>query len=101
VLWPIFAKIAQILLPWQQWLARENFIGTIKSAVPKNPLFGANSVAVAFVQSELWPIWVENGRNFKIQYLKEYLTILPEYLTIFTRLLSTLVLDSSRPIALL
>ena len=37
-------------------------------------LFGANSATLAFVQAELWPILVENGRNFKIQYLKEYLT---------------------------
>ena len=52
---------------------RENLEGTIKSAVPENPLFGENSAALAFVQAELWPIWVENGRNFKNQYLKEYL----------------------------
>jgi len=37
-------------------------------------MFGANSAALAFVQAELWPIWVENGQNFKNQYLKEYLT---------------------------
>ena len=36
--------------------------------------FGANSAVLAFVQAELWPIWVENGRNLKIQYLEEYLT---------------------------
>ena len=120
------AKIAQILLPWHQGLVQENFIGTIKSAVPENPVwcelggssictrrvmadfvqksrifvtmvtrvspgknsmvplhrpspktpFVANSVALAFVQAELWPIWVENGQKFKIQYLKEYLTTL-------------------------
>jgi len=52
----------------------ENFNGTITSAVPENPLFGANSAALAFVQAELWPILVENGRNLKNQYLKEYLT---------------------------
>ena len=68
------AKIAQILLLWQQGQPNENLNSTIKSAVPDNPLFGANSAALAFVQAELWPIWVENGRNFKIQYLKEYLT---------------------------
>ena len=43
----------------------ENVNGTIKSAVPENPMFGANSAALAFVQAQLWPIWVENGRNFK------------------------------------
>jgi len=53
---------------------REYLNGTINFAVPKNPLFGANPAALAFVQAELWPIWVENGRNFKIQYLEEYLT---------------------------
>jgi len=42
--------------------------------VPENPLFGANAAALAFVQAELWPVLVENGRKFKIQYLKEYLT---------------------------
>jgi len=52
----------------------ENVKSTVKSAVPENPLFGANSAALAFVQAELWPIWIENGRNFKNQYLKEYLT---------------------------
>jgi len=52
----------------------ENFKSTIKSAVPENPQFGANSAALAFVQAELWPILVENGRIFKNQYLKEYLT---------------------------
>ena len=52
----------------------EKFNGTITVAVPENPLFGANSAALAFVQTELWPIWVENGRNFKNQYLEEYLT---------------------------
>jgi len=56
----------------------ENLNGTIKSAVPKNPLFGANSEALAFLQAELRPIWVENGRNFKIQYLNEYLTNLQQ-----------------------
>jgi len=45
-------------------IGQGNFVGTNKSAVPKNPLFGANSGAVAFVQAELWPIWVENGRLF-------------------------------------
>jgi len=52
----------------------ENLNGTIKSAVPENLLFVANSAALAFVQDELGPIWVESGRNFKNQYLKEYLT---------------------------
>jgi len=52
----------------------ENLNSTIKLAVPDSPLFGANSAAVAFVQAELWTIWVENGQNFKIQCLKEYLT---------------------------
>jgi len=52
----------------------ENLNGTITSSVPENPMFGANSAALAFVQAELWPIWLENGRNFKIQYLTEYLT---------------------------
>jgi len=54
--------------------SNKNLNGNINSAVPKNPLFGANSAALAFVQAELWPIWVENGRNFTNQYLKEYLT---------------------------
>jgi len=52
----------------------ENLNSTIKSALPENPLFGANSAALAFVQAQLWPILVENGRKFKNQYLKEYLT---------------------------
>ena len=52
----------------------ENLNSTIKSAVPENPVFGANSAALALVQAELWPIWVENGRNFRNQYLKDYLT---------------------------
>jgi len=52
----------------------ENLNSSNKSAVPENPLFGANSAALAFVQAELWPIWVVNGRDFKNQYLKEYLT---------------------------
>ena len=52
----------------------ENLNSTIKSAVHENPLFCANSAALAFVQAQLWPILVENGRNFKNQYLKEYLT---------------------------
>ena len=52
----------------------KNLNSTIKSAVPDNPRFCANSAALAFVQAELWSIWVENGRNFKNQYLKEYLT---------------------------
>jgi len=47
------------LLPWQQGLAREKFIGTIKSAVSEKILFGENSAAPAFVQAKLWPIWVE------------------------------------------
>jgi len=51
----------------------KNLNSTIKSAVPDHPLFGANSATLAFVQAELWPILVENGRNFKNQYLKEYL----------------------------
>jgi len=42
----------------------ENLNGTINSAVPKKTLFAANSAALAFVQAELWPIWVKNGRNF-------------------------------------
>ena len=54
------AKIAQILLPWQQVSAQENLNGTINSAIPENPVFGANSAALTFVQAELWPIWVEN-----------------------------------------
>jgi len=37
-------------------------------------MFGANSAVLAFVQDELGPIWVENGRNFKNQYLKDYST---------------------------
>jgi len=52
----------------------ENLNSIIKSAVPENPCFGANSAALAFVQAELWLIWVENGWNFKNQYLEEYLT---------------------------
>jgi len=54
--------------------SNKNLNSTIKSAVREKPLFGANSAALAFVQAELWPIWVENGRNFTNQYLKEYLT---------------------------
>ena len=50
---------------------------------PKTP-FGANSVALAFVQAELWPNWVENGRNFKIQYFKEYLTNIQHTIIIIT-----------------
>jgi len=42
----------------------ENFIGTIKSAVPENHVLGANSAALTFVQAELWPIWVENSPIF-------------------------------------
>jgi len=42
----------------------ENLNGTIKSAVPENPLFDANSAAVVFVQAELWPILGENSPNF-------------------------------------
>ena len=57
----------------------ENLNSTIQSAVPENPLFCANSAALAFVKAELWPIWVENGRNFKNQYLKEYLTDLHQF----------------------
>ena len=34
----------------------ENMNSAIKSAVPENPLFGANSAALAFVQAELWKI---------------------------------------------
>ena len=73
---------------WQMWVEKwsnfryhgnkgrpnENLNITIKSAVYENPLFGANSAAVVFVQAELWPIRIENCRNFKNQYLKEYLT---------------------------
>ena len=66
--------MVELSLPWQQGSTNENLDSTFKSAVPENPLFGANSTALAFVQAELWPIWVENGRNFKNQYLKEYLT---------------------------
>ena len=54
--------------------SRKNLNSTVKSAVPEKPLFSANSASLAFVQAELWPICVENGRNFEIQYLKEYLT---------------------------
>jgi len=54
--------------------SNEKLNSTIKSAVPEKPLFVANSAAVAFVQADLWTIWVENGRKFKNQYLKEYLT---------------------------
>jgi len=61
------------LLPWQQGSAHGKFEWYIISSVRKNPLFAANSAALAFVQHELWPIWVENGRNFKNQYLEEYL----------------------------
>jgi len=38
--------------------------GTIKSAVPENPLFDANSAAVVFAQADLWPILGENSPNF-------------------------------------
>ena len=72
----------------------ENLNRTINSAVHENPLFGAHSAALAFVQAELWPIWVENGRNFKNQYLKEYLTDLHQTST-------ALVLSSRHPITLL
>jgi len=44
--------------------SRENLNSTIKLAVSENPMFGANSAALAFVQDELGPIWVENGRIF-------------------------------------
>jgi len=42
----------------------ENLNSTIKSAVPNNPLFGANSAALALVQAELLLICVENGRIY-------------------------------------
>ena len=32
----------------------ENLNGSIKSAVSENPMFGANSAAVVFVQAELF-----------------------------------------------
>jgi len=42
----------------------ENLNSTIKLAVPDNPLFGANSTALALVQAQLLLIWVENGGIF-------------------------------------
>ena len=42
----------------------ENRNSTIKSAVHENPLFGANSAALALVQAALLLIWVENGRIY-------------------------------------
>jgi len=42
----------------------ENLNGTIKSAVLENPMFGANSGALAFVQAELYPILCENSPIF-------------------------------------
>jgi len=42
----------------------ENLNGTITSAVPENPLFGANSAALAFIQAELWQILCENSPIF-------------------------------------
>jgi len=48
----------------------ENLNSTIKSAVHDNPLFGANSAAVAFVQAELWPIWSKMAEISKINISK-------------------------------
>ena len=42
----------------------ENLNSTIKLADPDNPLFGANSAALALVQAQLLLIWIENGRIF-------------------------------------
>jgi len=41
----------------------ENLNGTITSAVPENPLFGANS-AMAFIQTELRQILYRVARYF-------------------------------------
>jgi len=57
-------KIAKILLPWQQGLAREKFIGTITLAIAENPMFGANSAALAFTQAELRQILCEKSPIF-------------------------------------
>ena len=38
--------------------------GTVYSAVPEKPVFDANSMAVAFVEAELWPILYENRPIF-------------------------------------
>jgi len=42
----------------------ENPNGSIKSAVSENPMFGAKSAAVVFVQAELCPISCENSPKF-------------------------------------
>jgi len=44
----------------------ENLNSTIKSAVPENPLFGANSVALAIVQADLWRFGSKMVENSKI-----------------------------------
>jgi len=63
----IFVTMATRVGPGKIWIAPLN------GPSSKTP-FGANSAALSFVQAELWPIWVENGQKFKIQYRKEYLT---------------------------
>jgi len=45
-------------------LSRENVNSTIKSAVPENPMFGANSAALVFLQTELCPVLCENSPIF-------------------------------------
>jgi len=54
---PIFVTVVTRVGPVKIWMA------PLIRPSPKTP-FGANSAAVAFVQAELWPIWVENGQIF-------------------------------------
>ena len=65
-LWPIWVENGRIFVTMATMVDPMNLNSTNKSAVPENPLFGANPAALAFVQAELWPIWVKNGQNFKI-----------------------------------
>jgi len=59
-----FCENSPIFVTMATMTGQGNFIGTSKSAITKNPLFGAHSAALAFVQDELGTIWVENGRIF-------------------------------------
>jgi len=45
-------------------VGREKFIGTIKSDVRENPMFGAKSAALPFLQAELWKIFCKNSPIF-------------------------------------
>ena len=49
-------KVAQIVkfsLPWQQGSAHNILYGSIQSAIPENPLLGANIAGLSAIQAEL------------------------------------------------